>query len=168
MVAAPYAERYKLMNNVLFSKKTDEWETPKDLFDKLNNIFSFTLDPCATVNNAKCKKFYTKDQNGLLKSWKNETVFCNPPYSQIKLWVKKCYEEFKLNKVTVILLLPARTDTKYFHEFISGNALLFFIKGRLHFNNSINSAPFPSIIAVFTNKKIFTNSKYVGSYASLI
>lgn len=79
--------------NVHFSSKTNEWATPQDLFDKLNREFLFTLDPCATPENAKCAKFYTAEDDGLAQSWDNERVFCNPPYGrQIKDWVKKASE----------------------------------------------------------------------------
>lgn len=151
------------MNKVLFSSKSDEWETPQDLFDELNKEFNFTLDVCATEINAKCKKYYTKEDNGLFKSWFNEIVFCNPPYSQISAWVKKsCYESiWSLTKCisatgglcafapTVILLIPARTDTKWCHDYIYNKAEIRFIKGRLKFSNSKNSAPFPSMIVIF-------------------
>jgi len=131
------------VNKILFSKNSDEWETPQDLFNKLNQEYNFTLDPCATKENAKTTKYYTKEQNGLLKSWKNEIVFVNPPYSNIKEWAKKCANEYINNKTTIILLIPSRTDTIYFHNYILPYAKLIFIKGRLHFNNSKNCAPFP-------------------------
>lgn len=84
--------------NVHFSSKSVEWATPQYLFDELNKEFNFTLDPCATPENAKCKKFYTKEDNGLNKSWENECVFCNPPYGrQIKSWVKKSIGTEKRN-----------------------------------------------------------------------
>lgn len=83
-----------LNSDVMFSSKTNEWETPQDLFDKLDQEFNFTLDPCATDENAKCDRYYTIKEDGLKQSWKGETVFCNPPYGrQIKDWVKKCYTE---------------------------------------------------------------------------
>ena len=101
----------------IFSKESDEWTTPKDLFYRLHHQYHFTLDPCSTHENALCLKHYTKEENGLLQSWKNETVFCNPPYSEVKKWVKKASEE----KADTIMLVPARTDTKWFHEFIYHN-----------------------------------------------
>jgi len=138
-----------MINKSLFSSNTDEWETPQELFNKLNEIYNFTLDPCASVNNHKCKKYFTKEENGLLKSWQNEIVFCNPPYSNIKEWVKKCYDEYKKNNITIVLLIPARTDTLYFHNYIYHIANIEFLKGRLHFSNSKNSAPFPSMIVYY-------------------
>jgi phage N-6-adenine-methyltransferase len=108
----------------LYSSKTNEWETPADFFDKLNNKFKFTLDPCATSENAKCKKYYTKEDDGLAHSWKGETVFCNPPYGrEIKHWVEKCAKESKHAKV--VMLIPAKTDTIYFHEHIYNKAKIF-------------------------------------------
>lgn len=133
--------------DVMFSKKSDEWATPQNLFDELNKEFAFTLDPCATKENAKCEKFYTIQEDGLSKSWKGETVFCNPPYSQIKEWVKKCYNEAW--KCRIVLLIPARTDTRYFHDYIYHKSEIRFIKGRLKFGDSKNSAPFPSMIVIF-------------------
>lgn len=135
----------------MFSSKTDLWSTPQDLFDKLNDEFHFTLDPCANEENHKCDKYYSKEQDGLIQDWTNETVFCNPPYGkEIKKWVKKCYEESINNGITIVMLIPARTDTSYFHDYIYHKAKeIRFIRGRLKFGNSINSAPFPSMIVVF-------------------
>jgi site-specific DNA-methyltransferase (adenine-specific) len=136
---------------VMFSSTTNEWETPQEFFDKLNEEFNFTLDPCATPKNAKCKKFYTIKEDGLKQNWQGETVFCNPPYGRaIKDWVRKCYEESKKPNTIVVMLIPARTDTTYFHEYIYKKARdIRFVKGRLKFGNSKNSAPFPSMVVVF-------------------
>lgn len=138
--------------------KTDQWETPKDFFDELNKEFNFTLDPCADDKNKKCNKYFTKEQNGLKQTWKNEVVFCNPPYGrEIKEWVKKSYiESFNpQNNCVVVMLIPARTDTKYFHEYIykKPNVEIRFLKGRLKFGNSKNSAPFPSMVVIFKNSE---------------
>lgn len=78
-----------MLNKSLFTSNNDVWNTPQDLFYYLNNIFDFTLDPCTNGNNSKCAKFYTEETNGLDQPWNNETVFCNPPYSDIKKWTKK-------------------------------------------------------------------------------
>ena len=140
------------MNTALmFSSKTDLWATPQEFFDELNSEFSFTLDPCATPENAKCKKYYTKVEDGLNQDWAGETVFCNPPYGRaIKDWVKKCYEESRKSHTTVVMLIPARTDTAYFHDYIYHKAReVRFIRGRLKFGNATNSAPFPSMVVVF-------------------
>lgn len=133
-------------NKLMFSSATDEWSTPQDVFDKLNGEFSFTLDPCANDTNHKCKKYFTKTENGLLQNWDDEIVFCNPPYGrEIGKWVKKAAE----SKATVVMLLPARTDTKWFHDYIYEKAEIRFIKGRLKFGEAQNSAPFPSMVVIF-------------------
>lgn len=136
---------------VMFSSATDEWATPQSFFDELNNEFHFTLDPCATKANAKCNKFYTIDEDGLQQDWKGEVVFCNPPYGKVIAdWVKKCSEEAKKPNTTVVALIPARTDTRYFHEYIYHKVReIRFIKGRLKFGGCKNSAPFPSMVVVF-------------------
>jgi len=135
----------------MFSSTTNEWETPQDFFDKLNEEFHFTLDPCATHENAKCKKYYTVKEDGLKQDWQGETVFCNPPYGRaIKDWVRKCYEESRKPNTTVVMLIPARTDTSYFHDYIYKKAKeIRFVRGRLKFGNSKNGAPFPSMVVVF-------------------
>jgi len=136
---------------VMFSSKTDEWSTPQDFFDELNKEFNFTLDPCATPENAKCEKYYTREDDGLKQDWSGETVFCNPPYGKvIKNWVKKCYEESRKPNTTVVMLIPARTDTAWFHDYIYHKAKeIRFIRGRLKFGDAKNSAPFPSMVVVF-------------------
>ena len=140
------------MNDVLFSSKSVVWETPQDLFDKLNAEFHFDLDVCALPENAKCEKYYTPEDDGLLQPW-NGTCWCNPPYGRtIGKWVQKAYETFA-GGGTVVMLLPARTDTKWFHEYIYNKAEIRFIKGRLKFGNSKNAAPFPSMIVVFDGKQ---------------
>ena len=127
------------------------WSTPQDFYDKLNKEFNFTLDPCATDSNHKCDKYFTIDDDGLIQNWGNNVVFCNPPYGKdIYNWVKKCSEESKKQNTTVVMLIPARTDTRYFHEFIYNKATeIRFIKGRLKFGGSKNSAPFPSMVVIF-------------------
>ena len=134
---------------VMFSSATPEWATPQDLFDALDAEFHFTLDPCSTDENAKCAKHYTKAQDGLAQDWTGERVFCNPPYGrEMPKWIEKCYQH-KLGGGIAVMLIPARTDTKAFHEYIYGKAEIRFIKGRLKFGGSKNSAPFPSMIVVF-------------------
>lgn len=136
---------------IMFSSETDLWSTPQDFFDELNAEFHFTLDPCATRENAKCARFFTVEDDGLKQDWQGETVFCNPPYGrEIGKWVKKCYEESKKPGTTVVMLIPARTDTSYFHDYIYGKAReIRFIRGRLKFGDAKNSAPFPSAIVIF-------------------
>jgi site-specific DNA-methyltransferase (adenine-specific) len=135
------------MNDGLYSSKTPEWSTPQDLFDRINSEFQFTLDPAATKENAKCAKFYTREDNGLAQDWKGERVFCNPPYGRvIGAWVKKMATG---GAAVCVGLLPARTDTRWFHEYIYGKANISFLQGRLKFGGSKNSAPFPSMIVVW-------------------
>lgn len=138
------------MNRILFSSETDEWSTPQDIFDKLNAEFRFTLDPCATDENHKCGKWFTKEEDGLKKSWGGESVFCNPPYGrELPRWVRKAYEESQKNNTLVVMLIPARTDAKYFHDYILNRSEIRFIEGRLKFGDAKNSAPFPSMIVIF-------------------
>ncbi len=156
----------------MFSSKSDEWETPQDLFDKLNNVFNFTLDPCSTDENHKCDKYYTIKDDGLSKCWKGETIFVNPPYgNSLKHWVKKCYEESKYAKI--VMLIPARTDTHYQHEYIFKYAkAICYIRGRLKFINKLNkkelSAPFPSQIVVFADNITKEQEETLSSLGKLI
>lgn len=140
-----------MINAVLFSSSTDEWATPQWLYDSLNEEFGFTLDPCALPSNAKCERYFTPQDNGLLQDWGGETVFCNPPYGKaIADWVRKCSEESKKPNTTIVMLIPARTDTRYFHDYIYRKAKeIRFIKGRLKFGGAKTSAPFPSMIVIF-------------------
>lgn len=137
-------------NDVLFSSKTDNWATPPEVFKELDNEFKFTLDPCASKENHKCDKYFTKEENGLLQDWGGQRVYCNPPYGRtVGDWVEKAAKESRKENTTVVMLLPARTDTKWFHKYIYGRATIRFIRGRLKFGGSKNSAPFPSMIVIF-------------------
>lgn len=132
---------------VHFSSKTNEWATPQDFFNKINQEFNFTLDVASTDENAKCKKYFTEQDDGLQQSWDNEIVWCNPPYGRsLKSWVKKASETIG---GVVVMLIPARTDTSYFHDYICEKAEIRFIRGRLKFGDSKNSAPFPSMLVIF-------------------
>ena len=136
---------------LMFSSKTDLWETPQYLFDELNKEFDFELDSCATPENAKCTNYFTKEQDGLKQEWQG-VVWCNPPYGRdVGQWVRKAYLSFKTGYADVVMLLPARTDTRWFHEYIykKPNVEIRFLKGRLKFGASKNSAPFPSMIVIF-------------------
>ena len=140
--------------NVMFSSSKDDWSTPQDFFDKLDSKYNFTLDPCANDANHKCKKYYTKNDNGLSRNWGGERCFVNPPYGkEIGKWVKKCYEESKRDNTLVVMLIPARTDTRYFHDYIYGKAEIQFIKGRLKFGNGTSPAPFPSMVVIYGKEK---------------
>jgi len=139
---------------VMFASTTGEWATPDDFFKKLDWRFGpFDLDPCATPYNTKCANFYTPTENGLEKSWQGHTVFVNPPYGRgIEEWIKKGYEEAQDPDTKVVMLIPARTDTKYWHNYVMKAEMVFFIKGRLKFGDSNNSAPFPSAVVVFRSR----------------
>jgi len=130
------------MNREVFSRTDetiDEWETPLYLFNLLNNYMidhgydTFTLDAAASHENHLCEKYYTKEIDGLKQDWKGETVFVNPPYSNINEWVKKCYKEGQKHNTFVALLIPSRTDTKYWHEYCMKAERILFCKGRVNF-----------------------------------
>ena len=133
------------MNKGLFTSNTDQWATPQWFFDELDREFHFDLDPCADETNHKCDRYFSREENGLTQEWTGR-VFCNPPYGrEIGKWVKKAAEA----KTLVVMLLPARTDTKWFHDYIYEKAEIRFLKGRLKFGGSSNSAPFPSMVVIF-------------------
>lgn len=131
--------------DVMFSSKTDLWATPQDLFDKYDAIYHFETDVCALPKNAKCKRFFTPEMDGLKQEWTG-VCWCNPPYGrQIGKWVEKACKSF----ATVVMLLPARTDTKWFHDYCLPYGKIEFLRGRLKFGGCDNSAPFPSMIVIF-------------------
>lgn len=157
----------------MFSSKTQNWETPQWLFDELHREFNFCIDTCASLENSKCFFYWDEEIDALKQNWGAELktvkticgdlvethltsykgdkiLFCNPPYATNKDWIKKASKEAK-NGVTTVMLLPARTDTIAFHQYIykQPNVEIRFLKGRLKFGNSINSAPFPSMIVIF-------------------
>ena len=137
------------VNAGMLSSATDLWATPQDFFDKQNLLYGpFNVDVCADSTNAKCPVYFDKTLDGLKQSWKGK-CWMNPPYGkEIGKWMKKAYESAG-NGVVVVCLVPARTDTKWWHEYaIKGR--IDFIKGRLKFGGAKNSAPFPSAIVVFS------------------
>ena len=136
---------------VHFSSRTDNWSTPADFFEDISERFgSFDLDPCADHDNAKANVYYTKAENGLSKEWKGK-VWMNPPYGrEIIKWMKKAYES-SLDGAMVVCLVPSRTDTRWWHEYAMKGTVEF-IKGRLKFGDSKNSAPFPSALIIFNQK----------------
>ena len=143
-----------MLNTGLYTSDSSEWSTPQKLFDSLNEKYHFTLDPCSTDENAKCEKHYTKEQDGLKQDWTGETVFCNPPYGRESWkWCKKCCEH-ALNGGTAVLLIPSRTDTGWFHDWIWHKAEVIFIRGRIRFGGSKWNAPFPSLIAIYTPETV--------------
>ena len=139
---------------LMFSSKSNEWATPQDFYNKLNAEFGFTLDPCATPTTAKCSSYYTKDDDGLSKDWSGHTVFMNPPYGRKqKDWIEKAFQEGEKSNTTVVALVPARTDTKAWHNYCMKASEIRFVKGRLKFGqgaSKTNSAPFPSAVVVFS------------------
>ena len=140
-----------MLNEALFSSKKEEWETPQALFDELNEEFHFDVDVCALPENAKCDRYYTPEIDGLKQDWRG-VCWCNPPYGRkIGEWVAKAAK----SEAVVVMLLPARTDTRWFHDFIykAENADIRFIRGRLKFGGAENSAPFPSMLVIFRPKE---------------
>lgn len=141
-----------MISKTLYSSRSEEWGTPQDFFDKLNAEFHFTLDPCANKKNHKCKKYFTKKDDGLAHDWSDDVVFMNPPYGkEIKRWMEKAYLT-SLAGGTVVALVHSRTDTRWFHNWVYGKAELRFVKGRLKFQGNKNSAPFPSLVAIYRLK----------------
>ena len=135
---------------LMFSSKKMDWTTPQDFFDELNQEFGFTLDVASSKENHKCDKYFTEEENGLIQDWSNNVCFCNPPYGrEIKKWVKKCYEEGKKENTIVVMLIPARTDTSYFHDYIYNKSEIRFIRGRLRFGDGKSPAPFPSMVVIY-------------------
>lgn len=137
----------------LTSSNTDEWPTEAAVVDCLNMEFGpFTLDPCATDENAKASRFFTRHDNGLAQSWAGERVFMNPPYGRaVREWIEKAHTEARIGGARVVCLIPARTDTRYWHEFVMRADQILFVAGRLRFGDSTRAAhaPFPSAIVVF-------------------
>ncbi len=142
------------MNKALLSSKNLEWRTPRGFFETLNREFHFVLDAAATAENAKCAKYFTREVDGLAQSWNvGGAVFCNPPYGrEIGKWVKKAHDEAGGGQ-PIVLLIPARTDTSYFHNYIYRKAEIRFIRGRLAFEDENGEAgspaPFPSMLVIF-------------------
>ena len=143
------------MNKALFSSVKMDWRTPKDFFRELDQEFHFGLDAAASPENAKCERYFTPEMDGLSCSWSGYgAVFCNPPYGrEIGKWVQKAYSEHVCGGVTIVMLIPARTDTSYFHDYIYGKAEIRFLRGRLKFEDengaAMNPAPFPSMVVIY-------------------
>ncbi len=139
------------VQKLMFSSKTGAWATPQEFFEKLDWRFGpFTLDPCADESSAKCDTFYTEEDDGLAQDWSGHTVFVNPPYGRgIDKWIEKSYNTARGSSTRVVMLIPARTDTRYWHDYVMKAAEVHFVKGRLKFGDATNSAPFPSAVIVF-------------------
>lgn len=132
----------------MMSSATAEWSTPPKLFDRLDALYHFDLDAAATPENAKCKRFFTVEDDGLSQKWEG-VVWCNPPYGrEIPKWVRKGYNEAQRPGTVVVMLLPARTDTAWFHDYCRKGDVTF-LRGRLKFNGNKWNAPFPSMIVKF-------------------
>jgi site-specific DNA-methyltransferase (adenine-specific) len=143
-----------LNRGVLEGSGKDDWETPQDLFDRLDQEFGFTLDPCATKDNAKCEKYYTVKEDGLAQSWEGETVYMNPPYGRAILsWVQKAYYESLIDGCLVVGLVPARTDAAWWNKYVMRAREIRLICGRVRFSGSKINAPFPSAIVVFDGRE---------------
>lgn len=136
-----------MKTSVHFSSASNEWETPQDVFDKLNKEFELEWDVCATKQNRKCHYYWDIDDDGLLQDWSGTRCWMNPPYGrEIGKWVEKAATG---GAQIVVALLPARTDTRWWHTWIQDKAEVRFIKGRLKFGGHKNSAPFPSCVVIF-------------------
>lgn len=132
----------------MFSSATDLWSTPQEFFNKLNAAFNFETDVCALPDNAKCKTYFTPEIDGLKQDWTG-VCWMNPPYGRgISAWVEKAYLSAKQNGATVVCLLPARVDTRWWHEYCTKGEVTY-IRGRLKFGDARDSAPFPSAVVVF-------------------
>ena len=138
------------LQKAMVSSKSNEWATPKDFFDKLDEEFGFELDPCATPQNAKCKFFYTAQDDGLSKDWSGKAVFMNPPYGgHTGEWISKALDESRRG-ATVVCLIVSATDRSYWHEYIFPYAAeIRFVRGRIKFGDSKSTAPFASAVVVF-------------------
>jgi len=134
--------------NGIFSALSDEWRTPESIFKALKKEFPFTLDPCSDGQNAKVGRYFTRAENGLLRSWKGETVFLNPPYSEIKKWMAKAYGAARDEGAIVVCLVPSRTDTDWWHSYALRGEIRF-IRGRIRFSDTESNAPFPSAVIIF-------------------
>ena len=159
--------------SVLFSVESErkkDYGTPNDLFDFLNKIYKFTLDPCAKRGHELCEKNYYEEDDGLSKSWKDESVYLNPPYGKIlDIWFEKIQEEYEKNNTLMVALIPARTDRIMFHEIILPKASeIWFVKGRIKFKEDDGTeakdpAGFPSMIVIFDKR-----NRTVDKFKSLI
>lgn len=147
------------------SSATVEWPTPQRFFDELDKEFGFTVDVAATPSNTKVpKRFYTIDDDGLSQDWDGEVVWCNPPYGpQLKHWVYKA----ATSEATTVMLVPARTDVRWFHDIVLGRAEIRFIRGRLTFGDAKDPAPFPCMLLVFRPDTPDEIRRYERDYAAL-
>jgi phage N-6-adenine-methyltransferase len=137
------------LSSVVQSSARHDWATPQKWFEYLDLEFNFTIDVCASPENAKCERFYTADDDGLKQSWAEERVFMNPPYGrEIAIWMQKAYIEARNNLALVVCLVPARVETQWWHKFAVKGEVRFPV-GRLQFNECGVNAPFPCAIVIF-------------------
>jgi site-specific DNA-methyltransferase (adenine-specific) len=152
-IEKPFGEKMLMINPALFSSRSEEWETPDSIFNPLYDEFHFTLDVCATPENAKCLKYFTKKENGLIQDWGDNVCWMNPSYGKdIAKWMSKAYAS-SLCGATVVCLVHARTDTRWFHDWILDKADIRFLKGRVKFKGGKYSSTFPSIVVIYRNQK---------------
>jgi len=160
------------MNKALYSTGKTEWETPQEFFDMINSFFHFDVDVCATLHNAKCRKYFDKKIDGLSQPWLGN-AWCNPPYGrEIGKWVEKARLCRECLDTTTVMLLPSRTDTKWIHGSVFKFAHVIFLQGRLKFKGGNSSAPFPSMLAIWgdskdVEKKVIELAKVLGGHAIL-
>ncbi|MCS6093931.1 adenine methyltransferase [Lactobacillus sp. LMY-20] len=145
-----------MINKALFTSNKEDWETPQDFYDRLNNKYRFKWDLAASDDNAKCSCYFTRDDNSLEQDWEglSGNLFLNPPYGrELKLWVQKAATTKLKDKQNIVMLIPSRTDTSYWHDYIFNHAEIKFLRGRLKFEVdgvSGDSAPFPSAVVIYT------------------
>ncbi|WP_316242717.1 DNA N-6-adenine-methyltransferase [Lactiplantibacillus plantarum] len=144
-----------MINKALFTSNKEDWETPQDFYDRLNAKYHFEWDLAASDDNAKCSCYFTRDDNSLEQDWEglSGNLFLNPPYGrELKLWVKKAATTGLKDKQNLVMLIPSRTDTSYWHDYIFNHAEIKFLRGRLKFEVdgiSGDSAPFPSALVIY-------------------
>lgn len=153
----------KSTTKLMFSSKSNDWATPQAFFDKLDGIYGpFTLDAAASADNYKVSNFYTEADDSLAQDWSGNRVFLNPPYGRrLKDWVKKAHEEGQKQDTVVVMLIPARTDTAYWHDYVMKADEIRFVRGRIKFGDETNSAPFPSAVVVFRQSP-YTAPRFAG------
>lgn len=149
------------LNLGMYTSDQTEWETPQLLFDAYNDIYNFTIDVCAQPFNTKVDRYYTPEDDGLSQSWSGEVVWMNPPYgTEVPKWTLKAAKERK-RAIAIVALLPARTDTAWWHDNVAPYSELHFLRGRLSFDNTRGTAPFPSVIAIYGRDVVPGTVKWV-------
>jgi phage N-6-adenine-methyltransferase len=154
------------INNSWYTSNREDWATPQDFFDRMNNEFSFDIDVCANENNAKCDQYYDIEKDGLGANspWMGN-IWCNPPYgTKMEQWLKKGMQEIQNGNANVVVyLIPCRTDTKAWHDYCMKSDEVRLIKGRLKYNDGDSSAPFPSCVVIFRKERKFEGEPHFKS-----